>query len=368
MNRPKNPFKKWESVQLKTKIRFYLLTFDHRKIHVATAAQKGLGNMVCYPKNAFLEAYPMILRALGEPYLYSVESIQQWLQTITHISSSAFVKTAKSCRISNGQQWCYVLFCTNIEKQEIPDDMFESNRFQHGQTIVVQHGLARWNLEIRNRCFEGEWMTFCSDNYIAENDMIFLRNRGSFTYDIFTFGFDQRLVYTRWTLHLPMIPSKLSTSEGNLFSPLIRLFLSEKYTFSHALFSITGFANNQSDLKLITSSINRFFAHNLMALDTFYQIFSSEFKYSMKIPRYVTSRLHESRTPSIVLTSGIKIYNIGVTQNRFHQNWNTFVIDHDLREGEILFFMPQSRTSLAVLIFGTNGLEIMYPWHHRFHI
>ena len=93
MNRPKNPFKKWESVQLKTKIRFYLLTFDHRKIHVATAAQKGLGNMVCYPKNAFLEAYPMILRALGEPYLYSVESIQQWLQTITHISSSAFVKT-----------------------------------------------------------------------------------------------------------------------------------------------------------------------------------------------------------------------------------------------------------------------------------
>ena len=165
--------------------------------------------------------------------------------------------------------------------QEIPDDMFESNRFQHGQTIVVQHVLARWNLEIRNRCFEGEWMTFCSDNYIAENDMIFLRNRGSFTYDIFAFGFDQRLVYTRWTLHLPMIPSKLSTSEGNLFSPLIRLFLSEKYAFSHALFSITGFANNQSDLKLITSSINRFFAHNLMALDTFYQIFSSEFKYSM---------------------------------------------------------------------------------------
>ena len=103
--------------------------------------------------------------------------------------------------------------------------MFESNHFQHGQAIVVQHGLAQWNLEIKDRCFEGEWTAFCSDNYIAKNDMIFLRNRGSFIYDIFTFGFDQRLVYTRWTLHLPMIPSKLSNSEGNLFSPLLHLFL-----------------------------------------------------------------------------------------------------------------------------------------------
>ena len=58
------------------------------------------------------------------------------------------------------------------------------------------------------------------------------------------------------------------------------IFLS--YICTHTSFPfITKNIKSQPGATLVTLSINRFFSHALMALDAFYQIFSSDAKYSM---------------------------------------------------------------------------------------
>ena len=82
----------------------------------------------------------------------------------------------------------------------------------------------------------------------------------------------------------------------------------------------------------------------------------------------MTPELNEAKTPAINITSGHRTYSLGMTATKFDQNWNTFVADHELQNGEVLLFIPQSRSSFGVIIFDLKGIERMYPWHHNFNI
>ncbi|KAL3529436.1 hypothetical protein ACH5RR_008758 [Cinchona calisaya] len=77
-------------------------------------------------------------------------------------------------------------------------------------------------------------------------------------------------------------------------------------------------------------------------------------------------KFRREKTPTIVLTSGRKTYSIGINKKSFTHNWNKFVLDLNLQHGELLFFIPQPLNSIAVLIFGTNGIEKMYPWQYKY--
>mgnify|MGYP004710055813 CR=1 FL=1 len=88
MYKPQNPFKKWEAIQENEKIRFYLCAHINRQVHATTTVMKANEKPIYYAKRKLFDEYPMLLEYLGEPFLYSVESIQQWLQNILHISST----------------------------------------------------------------------------------------------------------------------------------------------------------------------------------------------------------------------------------------------------------------------------------------
>ena len=62
------------------------------------------------------------------------------------------------------------------------------------------------------------------------------------------------------------------------------------------------------------------------------------------MPEFANLRLNEEST-TITLTNGHKYYRVGMTGRCFDQNWNRFVIDHDLKNGQILLFIPQSKTA-----------------------
>ena len=95
MNGKKNPFKRWELVRVANKVKFYLHTFDHRKIHAATSVKSQEGKIVYSLEKKFAEAFPMVFTYMGEPSLFSLASVKQWLQNIILISSQAFVPQGK---------------------------------------------------------------------------------------------------------------------------------------------------------------------------------------------------------------------------------------------------------------------------------
>ena len=92
MDKPRNPFKKWKAVGTDN-IKFFLCTFDKKRIHAATAKTSDGGTTIYYISRKFIEDYPMVLQYTGEPSLHSITSVTQWLQNIVDISSEAFANT-----------------------------------------------------------------------------------------------------------------------------------------------------------------------------------------------------------------------------------------------------------------------------------
>ena len=95
MNGTKNLFKRWELVRVANKVKFYLRTFDHNKIHAATDVNNQEGKIVYSVGKNFAEAFPMVFAYMGEPSLFSLASVKQWLQNIILISSEAFIPQGK---------------------------------------------------------------------------------------------------------------------------------------------------------------------------------------------------------------------------------------------------------------------------------
>ncbi|CDP20187.1 unnamed protein product [Coffea canephora] len=83
--------------------------------------------------------------------------------------------------------------------------------------------------------------------------------------------------------------------------------------------------------------------------------------YDQTLPQYITPGLHEAKTPTINLASGHRTYFLGMTAAKFDQNWTTFVADHEFRNGEVVLFMPQSKSCFSIIIFDRKGNERMGP-------
>lgn len=114
--------------------------------------------------------------------------------------------------------------------------------------------------------------------------------------------------------------------------------------------------------------MNPFLKHDWSTFNCFYQFYLSKYKYKLDLPEFANLRLNEDSTPTITLTNGHKYYHVGMTSRCFDQNWNRFVIDHDLNNGQILLFIPQSKTPFAVLVFDRKGIEKLFPWQFAFSI
>ena len=99
MDTPKNPFRKWSSVEGNNKVKFFLHTFGKNHVHVAIAKSTPGANTLYYINNKFIEAYPMLLEYIGEPSLHCIALVEQWLQNIIVIPAKAFVKNGTFSQI-----------------------------------------------------------------------------------------------------------------------------------------------------------------------------------------------------------------------------------------------------------------------------
>lgn len=84
----------------------YLCTFAYEKIYVGIAVKNVYGETTYYVKRSFLEAYPMVVKYIGEPSLFSFAPIEQWLQNNAYITLVVFKETGGFLYI-----FCIVIEC-----------------------------------------------------------------------------------------------------------------------------------------------------------------------------------------------------------------------------------------------------------------
>lgn len=80
MVRPKNPFRKWELIEHKDKLRYFLCTADKCGVHAASVTKPHTRKAVYYTKRGLFESYTMLMKYMGEPSLYSLALVKQCLQ------------------------------------------------------------------------------------------------------------------------------------------------------------------------------------------------------------------------------------------------------------------------------------------------
>ena len=154
MDKPRNPFKKWKAVGTDN-IKFFLCTFDKKRVHAATNKTSDEGTAIYYISRKFIEDYPMVMQYTGEPSLHShfrhsVVAKHHWYQfrgfckhryailfcrfSLLHVPIfSAYdgtnffplfltinvkeIADQEVPQIPEGRPWCHVFFCSNREKQ-----------------------------------------------------------------------------------------------------------------------------------------------------------------------------------------------------------------------------------------------------------
>ena len=133
-------------------------------------------------------------------------------------------------------------------QQKVPSVIYDSNGFHNDKIITICHSISHWNLTIKDGNFDERRSVYCKDTLIKKDHMIFLCNRGNFTYDGMGFYTSLQLIYLRCTDLLPMLSHEPS-----------------------------GILENEISMMVI-SSINRCLHHDVMDCDTFDQICSSKYK------------------------------------------------------------------------------------------
>lgn len=149
------------------------MLYDKVRVHASTAKPSAEGTTLYYINKKFIENYPMVLKYTGEPSLYCIASITQWLQNVITINAEAFatkeIATGEAGETFEGKPWCHVFFCSNRQKEEISASIFQSLGLEDGQRAKIYHGIEKWEINIKSRCFEQGWECFYKDNLIHEN-------------------------------------------------------------------------------------------------------------------------------------------------------------------------------------------------------